>query len=76
MPTFMDFSQALAELKKGARVAREGWNGKGMYIEMQTPTDLSKMKKPYLYICCIDGEFVPWLASQTDLLTEDWHFVE
>jgi hypothetical protein len=30
----MDFSQALIELKAGKRIAREGWNGKGMWLAM------------------------------------------
>jgi hypothetical protein len=68
----MDFGQALVELRAGHRVTRDGWNGAGQYIALQVPDERSKMKKPYLYISPVDGEFVPWLASQTDLLAEDW----
>lgn len=67
-----DFGTALNVLKAGGRVCRKGWNGNGMYIELQEPDRNSKMGKPYLYIRCVDGEFVPWLASQTDLLENDW----
>lgn len=74
-PAF-DFGTALIELKKGQKVSRVGWNGKNQYIALQTPNELSKMKKPYLFICPVDGQFVPWLASQTDMLAEDWFTVE
>jgi len=68
----MTFEEALSAVKDGYRVTREGWNGKGQYIEMQKPTESSKMTKPYLYIKNAQGDFVPWLASQGDLLEEDW----
>lgn len=68
----MDFGSALVSLKKGNRVAREGWNGKGMFVEMQTPDEHSKMRRPYLYMSPVDGDLVPWVASQSDLLAEDW----
>lgn len=68
----MDFGQALLELKDGVRVARDGWNGEGMYVEMQTPDEQSKMRRPYLFMRPVDGDLVPWVASQTDLLAEDW----
>lgn len=68
----LNFSEALNELKKGLRVTRMGWNGAGMYIELQTPTETSKMKRPYIFMSPVDGQLVPWVASQTDLLAEDW----
>lgn len=71
----MDFGQALAALRAGRRVTRDGWNGPGQYVALQVPDEHSKMRKPYLYIAPVDGEFVPWLASQTDLLAEDWREV-
>lgn len=70
------FSVALDLLKQGHRVAREGWNGKGMWIALQTPDEHSKMRKPYIYMRPVDGELVPWLASQTDLLANDWVLAE
>lgn len=68
----MDFGKALAALKRGGRVTREGWNGKGMYLEMQRPDANSKMTLPYIYMKTAQGHLVPWLASQTDMLEEDW----
>ena len=74
-----DFSAALKALKRGKRVARQGWNGKGMWIELQTPDVHSKMTLPYLFLnypvdsaAYPDGARVPWLASQTAILAEDW----
>lgn len=75
----MDFGQALDALKKGYRVCREGWNGKGMWLRLQKPDLHSKMTLPYIYIeypvghvAYPAGSKVPWLASQTDMLAEDW----
>lgn len=80
--TTMNFSTALLLLKDGNRVARTGWNGRGMWVELQRPLDgSSKMTLPYLFLSYpIDarvtpGARVPWLASQTDLLAEDWVLV-
>ena len=72
----MNFGKALELLFEGKKVGREGWNGKGQYIALQEPDEASKMKKPYLYISPVDGEFVPWIASQTDLLATDWAEVQ
>ena len=68
----MNFGEALEVLKAGGRVTREGWNGKGMYVELQTPDDNSKMRRPYLFMRPVDGGLVPWVASQSDLLADDW----
>lgn len=80
----MDFSRALDAVKNGKKISREGWNGKGMHIELQRPTQESKMTLPYLFLVyprrtttagiTIPGseQRVPWLASQTDLLAGDW----
>lgn len=68
----MDFSDALRAVKSGAKITREGWNGPDQYVALQVPDEHSKMGKPYLYISPVDGRLVPWLASQTDLLAEDW----
>lgn len=69
----MDFSSALLLLKAGDRLTREGWNGKGQWIELQVPDGHSKMTLPYLFITTVSGDRVPWLASQTDLLANDWY---
>lgn len=71
-----NFSYALNWIKSGKRVAREGWNGKGMWICLQRPDAYSKMTLPYIYMRTACGNNVPWLASQTDLLSEDWVEVE
>lgn len=80
----MNFSQALDALKIGKKVTRSGWNGKGMWIELQVPDEHSKMTRPYVFMCIPKGstsqfgetmkdiERVPWLCSQTDLMAEDW----
>lgn len=68
----MDFGKALADCKKGAKITRQGWNGKGMWIALQVPDAKSKMQLPYLYISNAQNKLVPWLASQSDILAEDW----
>lgn len=80
----MNFGQALEILRRGGKVARTGWNGKGLSIELQVPDAHSKMTLPYIFMNYpptpasdtapanhINAR-VPWLASQTDLLAEDW----
>ena len=67
-----DFGWALKQLKRGYRVKRLGWNGKGMYLELQVPDVDSKMTLPYIYMKTADQNLVPWLASQTDMLATDW----
>lgn len=73
----LSFSTILQHLKAGradapTRAARSGWNGKDLFIQLQRPDEHSKMTLPYLYIEYPDGRRCPWLASQTDLLTDDW----
>ena len=71
----MNFSDALIAVKAGSRITRDGWNGNGQRIALQVPDENSKMGRPYLYISPVGGGLVPWLASQTDLLAEDWAVV-
>ena len=66
------FGAAIALLEAGRRVQRKGWNGKGMYLELQKPANFSKMTLPYISMFTAQGETVPWLASQTDMLAKDW----
>lgn len=68
----MTFGDALTALKNGKQVFRTGWNGKGMYLTLQQPDENSKMTLPYIYMRTAQGDFVPWFASQTDMLAEDW----
>ena len=81
MNPLLTFSEALDIIKQGHKIARQGWNGKGLWLELQTPDAHSKMTLPYIYINYPEdakttpGARVPWLASQTDLLAEDWGIV-
>jgi len=73
----MDFGQALNALKNGTdvKVTRVGWNGANMHVALQLPDGHSKMELPYLYMFTAQGKHVPWVASQSDLLAEDWMLV-
>lgn len=66
------FGWALEQLEAGKRVQRDGWNGKGMWLELQVPDRHSKMTLSYIYMKTADDNLVPWLASQTDMLSKDW----
>lgn len=74
----MDFSQALDDLKSGRNVARMGWNGRGMHLTLvrawgaQATLPSGTRLLPWIGMKTADGGFVPWLASQTDILAEDW----
>ena len=83
----MDFSSALARLKGGDRVARSGWNGKDMFLFLVPGSHFTVNRAPLLgiypegtdidYRPHIDmktaqGDVVPWVASQSDLLSDDW----
>jgi len=86
----MDFGKALEALKAGKKVARRGWNGKGMflyYVPANRYTALTDAAKEimgedgkveygaYIAMKTAQGNVVPWLASQTDMLAEDWEIV-
>ncbi len=66
---------AVKQLDHGEKVTRKGWNGPGQYLELQVPDAHSKMTLPYIYITTVQGDLVPWLASQTDILATDWFVV-
>lgn len=83
-----DFGWALVQLREGKRVARAGWNGKGMWLvlvegtawraNVRTLDELGHVRfvtLPWIGMKTADGGFVPWLASQTDMLAEDWGLV-
>lgn len=72
----MDIGSAVQVLKRGFKVARCGWNGKGMYLALQVPDENSKMSLPYVYMKTADDKLVPWVCSQTDLLADDWTVVD
>lgn len=85
----MNFGQAIEALKAGRKVARNGWNGKGMFLyyvpansypasgnKLGTmtgifPNDMVPYAA-YIAMKTAQDNVVPWLASQTDVLAEDW----
>lgn len=73
----MNFSEALEVVKNGSKITRVGWNGKGLFVEVQFPDEHSKMGNPYLYIDAkaLGGKLTPWVPSQTDLFAEDWEIL-
>lgn len=88
----MDFGDAIRALKEEKRVARAGWNGKGMWLRLvssktravaqpnpNVPGALgihpNEMLRAYIEMKDATDFFVPWLASQTDMLAEDWEIV-
>lgn len=76
-----NFSEALGHLKDGLAVARTGWHVQNMYLRIQKPNECSFMTLPYIYISLprepgfMYRNRVPWLASQTDILSNDWFIV-
>lgn len=80
-PKLMNFSEALTAVKATFGIARTGWNGKGLMVGMQRPDEHSANTLPYLFIKypadhpTMPGARCPWLASQTDLLADDWFIV-
>ena len=72
----MHIGEAVQALREGHRVARAGWNGKGMTLELQVPDATSDMSEPYVYMWTAQDRTIPWLCSQTDLLADDWSIIE
>lgn len=81
-----DFGSALTALRNNYKVARDGWNGKGMYLVYFSPVahgmeilkvegQCEKPLLPFILMKTSDDMLVPWLASQTDILAEDWTVV-
>jgi hypothetical protein len=92
----MDFGEAIKLLKNDSRVARDGWNGKGMWLSLSgtttpryieadkfwsrhsrdfalTQPDQRAKVLPCILMKNARGEIVMgWLASQEDILAEDW----
>lgn len=84
----LDFGQAIYDLKYGKKLARSGWNGKGMYLyyvpanHYPAVTEIAKAEfgdivpyGAYIAMKTAQGNVVPWLASQTDVLAEDWEII-
>ena len=90
----MTFGLAIEAAKKGKKITRRGWNGKGMWVVYRTgypdgipcnkntadavgiPEGTLFKVRPYLQMKCVDDSFQMWLASQSDILAEDWEIVE
>jgi hypothetical protein len=89
----LDFGAALDALNDGKRLARDGWNGTGMFIVLQAgypdgiPINANTARatgiaegtvckfRPYLMMLTAVGDFVPWVASQSDVLACDWRII-
>lgn len=86
----LDFGHALRAVKDGFRVARKGWNGKGMFIFLVNGSRFVVNREPLLSIMgegaevqyrahvdmkTADGQVVPWFCTQTDMLADDWQIV-
>lgn len=77
MTPIHDFGWALEGLRSGHLVARSGWNAHHA-LGLQVPDEHSMNTLPYIYMMVgadaadLKGKRVPWVASQTDLLSEDW----
>jgi len=87
----LSFGLALEALKKGHKVARKGWNGKDMFLFL-VPGSTFKVNRPpllgiyeegkeidyhaHIDMKTVDNKVVPWLASQTDMLSDDWLIID
>ena len=75
----MDFGEALSALKDGEAIARSGWNGKNMYLYLEKFVWLTPDERyePVIVMFTAQGKHQPgWLASQADMLAEDWSTVD
>ena len=87
----LSFGDAIVYLKQGKKLARSGWNGKGMFIFLVPSSTFKVNRAPlsgtypegteisyhaHIDMKTADNQVVPWLASQTDMLAEDWCIVE
>lgn len=79
----MTFGEAIATMMDGERVCRAGWNGKGMwirYVDLYSDAEFRVQEHepctgtwlPFIAMKTADNSLVPWLASQTDMLADDW----
>lgn len=68
----MKIGDAIEHMKRGGHVHRRGWNGRGQHLGLQGPDFQSVNTQPYIYIVTVQGDRIPWVASQSDLLADDW----
>lgn len=71
----MNIGDAVLAMREGARVARPGWNGKGMWLFLVEAVDSYPPRQAYVAMKTAQDTIVPWLCSQSDLLAEDWEIV-
>lgn len=83
----MNFGQAIEALKEGKRVKRAGWNGKNQYVELATNISYKNVNGEIinceheaignnaLAFVGTSGVQMGWLASQADMLAEDWEVI-
>lgn len=70
----MNFGEAIENLKAGHRVARDGWNGKGMFLTMVDSMAYEGVPiVPFIAIYTTNKKLAPWNSSQQDALADDWH---
>ena len=84
----MDFGKAIEALKRGGRVTRKGWNGRGQYIELATNisyvnpagniinVEHDAIGNKAIAFVGTSGVQLGWLASQSDMLAEDWEIIK
>lgn len=81
----LSFSEALSLLKEGVKVCRLGWNGKGMWVVLirdwtvcisHVSDVVGLLPVPFIAMKTASEDFVPWLASQSDLMADDWVIFE
>ena len=84
----MTFGEAIEQAKDGKKIQRKGWNGKNQYIELATA--ISYKNAAGEIVNCVheaignqafafvgtSGVQMGWLASQADMLAEDWQIAE
>lgn len=81
-----DFGEALKRIKAGRRVQRAGWNGKRMHVYLEDAHEFTiragifrgqtRMREAHLVLFTAQGAHQPgWLASQADMLADDWQEV-
>lgn len=84
----LSFGHAVEAMKAGEKVRRAGWNGKGMWLSLVSEMEWSTVSRhlggtavgaeylPWIGMKTADNHFVPWLASQMDMLADDWQVIE
>lgn len=84
----VNFGTALEAIKAGKKAAREGWNGKNQYIQLATcisyksaageivNCEHDSIGNKAIAFVGTSGVQMGWLASQSDMLAEDWHIIE